>query len=279
MSTRTARPYGPAAHGDGVRRFAELTLTLARTEFKVRYFGSALGYLWSLIRPLLLFAVLYLFFVEILHVAKGPNYGVRLLAGIVLWTYFTEATAGCVDCLVNREALLRKIRFPRMVVPVSVSLTAVFNLLLSSVVVLAFALGAGVTPTVRWLEVPLIALGFIVLGTGLGMLLSALYVRFRDAKPIWDVVLQVGFYASPIMYLPYLYNRFAPGFAHIALLSPPATLITQLGHAFVSPTGYSSAIAIAGPVTVAISIALIPAIFLLGWWVFSREAPRVAENL
>lgn len=279
MSAHTARPYGPGAHGGGVIRFAELTLTLARTEFKVRYFGSVLGYLWSLIRPLLLFAVLYVFFVEILHVAKGPYYGVRLLAGIVVWTYFAEATVGCVDCLVRREALLRKIRFPRMVVPVSVSLTAVFNLALSFVVVLAFALGAGITPTVRWLEVPLIALAFIVLGTGFGLLLSALYVRFRDAKPIWDVALQVGFYASPIMYLPYLYDKFKPGFTHVALLSPPAMLITQLGHAFVSPTGYRSATAVAGPVTVAISVALIPAIFLFGWWVFSREAPRVAENL
>lgn len=279
MSTQTARPYGPVAYGDGVRRFAELTLTMARTEFKVRYFGSVLGYLWSLIRPLLLFAVLYVFFVDILRVGKGPNYGVRLLAGIVLWTYFVEATVGCVDCLVRREALLRKIRFPRMVVPLSVSLTAVFNLVLSFVVVLAFALGAGITPTVRWLEVPLIALAFIVLGTGFGMLLSAAYVRFRDAKPIWDVVMQVGFYVAPIMYLPYLYNKLKPGFTHVALLNPTAMLFTQLGHAFVSPSGYHSATAIAGPVTVAISAALIPAVFLLGWWVFSHEAPRVAENL
>ncbi len=254
-------------------------MTLARSEFKVRYFGSVLGYLWSLIRPLLLFAVLYVFFVKILKVGKGPHYGVRLLAGIVLWTYFTEATVGCVDCLVSREALLRKMRFPRMVVPLSVSLTAVFNLALNFIVVIVFALATGVTPTVRWLEVPLIALAFIVLGTGFGMLLSALYVRARDVKPIWDVVIQIWFYASPIMYLPYLYGKFAHGFEHIAMLSPIAVLLTQLGHAFVSPTGYRSALTIAGPVTFAISLALIPAVFALGWWVFTREAPRVAENL
>ena len=210
MSVEASRPYGPSAIGGDRRRFLELTLTLARTEFKVRYFGSALGYLWSLIRPLLFFGVIYVFFTQILNISKGiPHYGVYLLTGIVLWSYLAEATAGCVNCLLVRESLLRKIRFPRMVVPLSVSLTATFNLALNGIVVIVFALLNGVAPKLSWLELIPIAFGFIVLASGLGMLLSALYVRFRDVQPIWDVTLQAWFYASPIMYSASRYDHFA----------------------------------------------------------------------
>src|ERR1700754_3199795 len=122
MSVDAIPRYGPSALGGGVRRFVELTMVLARTEFKLRYFGSALGYVWSLMRPLLFFGVLYLFFTEILDVGKGvPHYGVYLLTAIVLWNYFAEATGNAVASLVTREGLLRKIRFPRLVIPLSVS--------------------------------------------------------------------------------------------------------------------------------------------------------------
>lgn len=255
-------------------------MTLARTEFKLRYFGSVLGYVWSLMRPLLFFGVIYFFFVKIFRIARGPHYGVYLLAALVLWGYFTEATANSVDCLVKRESLLRKVPFPRMAVPLSVSLTASFNLGLNFVVVVGFALASGVTPTVKWLEMIPITLGFIVLATGFGMLLSALYVRFRDVQPIWDVAIQAWFYGSPIIYLASAYSKLSPGFERIALISPPATLLTQMGHAFVDPAAYPAALkaAYAWP-PVILAVAIIPAIFALGWWVFTREAPRVAENL
>jgi ABC-2 type transport system permease protein len=281
VSVETTSSYiAPSALGGGTRRFIELTLTLARSEFKVRYFGSVLGYVWSLMRPLLFFGVIYFFFVKILRFAKGPHYGVYLLAGLVLWSYFGEATSNCVDCLVNNESMLRKIRFPRMVVPLSVSVTAVFNLALSLIVVVAFALADGVTPTVRWLEVPLIVLAFVVLATGFGMLLSALYVRFRDIEPIWVVALQTWFYASPIMYTAKQYGTISPALQHVMMISPPAMLLTQMGHAFIGPAGYPGAPTVAnGWPPVIVALALIPAVFALGWWVFTREAPRVAENL
>jgi ABC-2 type transport system permease protein len=255
-------------------------LTLARSEFKVRYFGSVLGYLWSLFRPLLFFGVIYFFFVKILRIAKTPHYGVYLLTGLVLWSYFVEATSNAVTSLVNSESLLRKMRFPRMAVPLSVSVTALFNLALSLIVVVAFALADGITPTVRWLEMPLIILGFVVLATGFGMLLSALYVRFRDLDPIWEVALQAWFYASPIMYPAKYYAKVSPGIQHIMMISPPAMLLTQMGHAFIEPAAYQGAPTIGnGWAPVIAAIVIIPAVFVLGWWVFMREAPRVAENL
>lgn len=279
MSKQAGIAYGPSALGGSARRFVELTLTLARTEFKLRYFGSVLGYFWSLIRPLLFFGVLYVFFVKILGISRGVrHFGVYLLTGVVLWTYFGEATGNCVAALVSREPLLRKVRFPRMVVPLAVSLTAVFNLAMNFIAVIVFALSDGVRPTVRWLEIFPIAGGFIVLATGMGMLLSSLYVRFRDVQPIWDVVLQVWFYASPIMYVARAYRHFS-GLEHLALINPIAALLTQMGHAFIGGSDYPSAISAGRPLAVALALALILGSFILGWWVFTREAPRVAENL
>jgi ABC-2 type transport system permease protein len=283
VSTHTARAYGPSALGGDARRFVELTLTMARTEFKLRYFGSILGYVWSLMRPLLFFGVLYFFFTKVVRLGKGvPHYGVYLLMGIVFWNYLAEATGNAVNCLVTREALLRKVRFPRMVVPMSVSLTATFNLAMNSIAVVAFALLDGIVPTVKWLEMIPIALGFVILATGLAMLLSALYVRFRDVAPIWEVTLQAWFYASPIMYpASSIGKRFGPGLQHVAMVNPVATLLTQAGHAFIDhdPRVFASAVATGGVVPVTVALAIIPSAFVIGWWYFTREAPRVAEEL
>ncbi len=295
MATQSASAYGPSALGGGIRRFLELTLTLARTEFKLRYFGSALGYLWSLVRPLLFFGVLYFVFTVIFQIGKGiPHYGVYLLTGIVLWSYLAEATSGCVQCLVQREALLRKVRFPRMVIPLSVSLTSLFNLGMNFIAVLVFALANGLSPRIEWLELIPIVFGLVVLATGLGMILSVLYVRFRDIQPIWDVFVQAWFYLSPVMYpvskyavLATKYHISAQTATHVAMLNPPAVLLTQMGYALIGPTpsaagppAWQNAAYYAGSgLLVAISLSLIVVIFVIGWWFFTREAPRVAENL
>ncbi len=282
MTTHAARSYGPSALGGNFRRFVELTMTLARTEFKLRYFGSVLGYVWSLMRPLLFFGVLYIVFTKIFTFGKGiPHYGVYLLTSIVFWTYLAEATGGCVMCLVQREAMLRKIRFPRMVIPLSVSLTSLFNLGMNFIAVIVFALANGISPTVRWLELIPIALGFVTLTTGIGMLLSALYVRFRDVQPIWEVLVQAWFYLSPVMYpMVNAGNRLGQGFVHVAMLNPIATLLTQMGHAFIDPVKFPSAATLAGGYAIPIiAIAIIPTVFAIGWSVFTHEAPRVAEDL
>ena len=296
MLMRAQPAHGPSALGGSTRRFWELTLTLARTEFKLRYFGSVLGYFWSLARPLLFFGVIYVFFTQILQIGNGiPHYGVYLLTGIVLWTFFGEATGAAVTSLVGREALLRKIRFPRLVVPLSVTLTSVFNLAMNLIAVLVFAVINGVSPSLSWLWMIPIILGFITMSLGIGMLLSAMFVRFRDIAPIWDVVSQVLFYMSPIMYTATSYQ----GLSHLAMLNPFALMLTQMGHAFIHPglltaptvTAHGavvpagsnplpSAYHVAGGLPhVIASVAIIPATFALGFWFFSREAPRVAENL
>jgi ABC-2 type transport system permease protein len=266
----------PSAFGDDVRRFVNLTVTLAVTDFKLRYFGSALGYLWSLMRPLLFFGVLYVVFTQVFGFGKGvPDYPVYLLTSIVLWTFFLESTVGSVQCLVAREGLLRKMRFPRLVIPLAVSLTAMFNLAMNFIAVLVFAFISGVQPRITWLEMPVLIALWSTLAVGTGMLLSVLYVRFRDIQPIWDVTAQILFYASPIIYTSAQYKNFL----HLAMCSPIAAILTQMGHAFVNPAYGSAAREIGGAVRLLIPFGIIVAVFSLGLWMFNREAPRIAENL
>jgi ABC-2 type transport system permease protein len=292
VSTGSAYAHGPSAFGGGLRRFVELTVILARTDFKLRFFGSVLGYLWSLMRPLMFFGVLYVVFSNVFRLGKGiPHYPVYLLASIVMWSYFIEVTSNCVPALVGRESMLRKVRFPRMVIPLSISLAAVFNLGMNFLAVFAFALFNGVDPQLSWLElIPLIAI-WIVLASGVGMLLSALYVRYRDVQPIWDVLSQILFYGSPIIYVVAYFNRLH--LQHLAMLSPIAALNTQMGHALIGSvplTGAAAAqygpyafpnaaYAAGGSVRLLVPLAIVAAVFALGYWVFTREAPVVAEYL
>jgi ABC-2 type transport system permease protein len=286
--------YGPDAFGDDLRRFVSLTWTLATTDFKLIYFGSVLGYIWSLVRPLLFFTVLYLVFSQIFHVGRGvPNYSVQLLLAIIMWTFFLQATSGCVQCLLGREALLRKMRFPRLVIPLAVVLTAAFQLVTNLLPIIVFAFAAGVRPRIYWLEIPVLLALLALLAAGIGMLLSVLFVRFRDIQPIWDIGSQVLFYASPIIYPVYYYtaggrNRGAPShftlpvLGQILMMNPIASLIAQARHALVfgnEGQNPSAAYALGGWEYIAIPLGIIAFVFVLGVWVFNHEAPRISENL
>jgi ABC-2 type transport system permease protein len=272
-----SRYRGPSALGDDLRRFVNLTVILAVTDFKLRFFGSALGYFWTLIRPLLLFGVLYFVFTEVVRFGDDvKNYPVYLLAAIMLFGFFAETTSRGVNSLVERENLLRKVRFPRMVIPLSVTLNALFNLGLNLIVVLVFVLASGIEPRWAWLEMfPLIAL-LVVLATGVTMLLSALYVRYRDIQPIWEVALQMLFYASPVIYVT---SALPDSIEQEAMASPLTAVLTQMRHALIDPGAPTAAEAIGGSARLLIPLAVVIAVFALCVWVFMREAPRIAENL
>jgi ABC-2 type transport system permease protein len=278
----SARPVvatyrGPNAFGDDLRRLVNLTFTLAANDFKLRFFGSALGYLWTLMRPLMLFGVLYFVFTEVVRFGSGVKYyPVYLLAAIVLFTFFSETTSRGVTSLIERETLLRKIRFPRMVVPLSVALHALFNLGLNLLVVFVFVFASGIDPRWTWLEmVPLILL-LVMLSTGATMLLSALYVRYRDIQPIWEVILQILFYASPIIYVT---ASFPDSIEREAMANPITAILTQMRHVLIDPAAPTAADAIGGGVRLLIPLAVIAVVFAVGIWVFAKEAPRIAENL
>ena len=192
-------------------------------------------------RPLLLFGVLYVFFTQVAHVNQRgvpgqEHYGAQLLGSIVLFTFFAEATSGAVRSVVDRENLVRKIQFPRLVIPLSVVLLAMFNLALNLVVVLGFTFAEGVTPTLSWLELPLIVLVLAVFSTGIAMLLSALFVSLRDIQPIWDVASQILFYCSPVIIsVETVQAKVSPTVFHLYMLNPLAVVFQQFRHAIVTP--------------------------------------------
>ena len=274
----TTRYRGPSALGEGVRRFASLTFMLAATDFKLRWFGSALGYLWTLMKPLLLFGVLYVVFTEVVKFGEGvKNYPVYLLCAIVLFTYFGETTSRGVTSLVDRDNLLRKIRFPRLVIPLAVALHSLFNLGLNMIAVFVFVVAAGIEPNVDWLQLPLLVGMIVVLATGVTMMLSALYVRFRDVEPIWEVALQLLFYASPVIYVVTTIPNH--DLQRLAVMNPIGAILTQMRHALVDPSAPTAITVLGGWQWLAVPTGIVVALFALGWWVFMREAPRIAENL
>jgi ABC-2 type transport system permease protein len=278
---------GPRALDESWSRFWHLAYNIARSEFKLKFFGSALGYLWQVVRPLMLFGVLYVFFVLVFHVdkAKGAaahHYGAQLLGSIVLFTCFSEGTSGAVRSVVDRESLVRKIQFPRLAIPISVVLLALFNLALNLVVVMVFALIEGVRPMLSWLELPLIILMLTVLTTGVAMLLSALFVKFRDISPIWEVVSQILFYSAPVI-LPAETVRAELGAGsllyHIYTLNPLVAIFQQFRHAMINHSTLSAGQVMGSWAALLAPIALVAIIIVVGFVVFNRSASHIAEDL
>ena len=271
---------GPSAIGSDPRRFWHLTRALAVTDFKLRFFGSALGYLWQLMRPLLLFSVLLVVFTKIANFGDVvPHYAEGLLLGIVLFTFFSESTGGAVTSLVNRESLVRKIEFPRLAVPLSVVLQAAFNLALNTVVVLIFMLISGVRVRWTWLELPFIVAALGVLAVGTSMLLSAAFVRYRDVSPIWDVMTQVLFYASGVFFSYETISAEHKTLANAMLLNPIGALLQQARHAMLGPSYASAHEAAGGTGLLLVPIGITLALFIVGYVYFDRQAPRIAEEL
>src|SRR5581483_11887307 len=173
---------------------------LVATDFKLRYQGSVLGYAWSLLRPLLLFLILYVVFVKFLRLGTGvPHYPVYLLFGIVIWNFFAEMTSQSLGSIVGRGDLIRKIRIPRWIIVISSSLSALINLLLNLVVVLIFLFlnHVDLLRTTLWL--PLILFEVYLLALGVSFFLAAAFVKYRDLNYIWEVIMQAGFYLTPII--------------------------------------------------------------------------------
>ena len=274
------RVLGPSALTDDWRRFAYLATTLALTEWKLRFFGSVLGYVWSLLRPLMLFGILYLVFSHVVRIGEGvPHYPLQLLVGVMSFWYFSEVTGGAVTSMLDREPLVRKVAFPRMVIPLSVALTASLNLALNLVVVGVFLIASGIDPRWSWLLIPVPIALLIVLATGVAMLVSALYVRYRDVKPIWEVVLQALFYATPIFYMIQTVQERGETLAHAAMANPLAAVIQQLRHLLLGDEAPSVAEAIGGTPGVLVPLGIVAAVVVVGFLAFNRMAPHVAEQL
>lgn len=206
---------------------------LVKTDFKVRYQNSVLGYLWSLLRPLALFFILYIVFVKFLKVGQSlPHFPVYLLLGIVLWNFFVEVTTSGVGAIVGKGDILRKISFPRYVIIVASSVSAFINLLLNFIVVAIFMIVARIVPPIQAIIlVPLLVGELFILALSVGFYLSAAFVRYRDVSYIWDVIIQGAFYATPIIYPVSKVPEWA---GKILLINPVAQIIQDIRYVLVT---------------------------------------------
>jgi ABC-2 type transport system permease protein len=213
---------------------------MVSTDFKLRYQGSVLGYLWSLMRPMFTFLVMYLVFVVLFKVGDQiPHFAVYLLLGIVIWTFFLEVTTNGLNAIVSRGELLRKISIPRYLLVVSVSVSALINLLLNLVVVFVFALINQVEFSWTAVLLPVVLLEMYVFALAIAFIFSALYVKYRDMSHIWEIITQAAFYATPIVYP---LTKAPEQLQKIIMLSPVAQVIQDARYLFVThatPTSWS----------------------------------------
>lgn len=250
---------------------------LVTSDFKLRYQNSVLGYMWSLLRPLLMFGVLYIVFTKVIKVGRGvPFYPAYLLLGIVLWTFFVEATVAGMNAITGRGDMVRKVSVPKYIIVVSTTLSAFVNFSLNMIIVFVFMLLSHVPLRLTILAAPFFIAELVIFSLGVSFLLATLFVKFRDFSHIWDVCLQILFYAVPIIYpltLPPEHyrklisiNPLAQIFQDIrALMITPETLTTK--EVFHSQLGRL------GP------IALVIIVFVLGAWFFRRNSKNFAEEL
>ena len=206
---------------------------LVRTDFKLRYQGSAIGYAWSLLRPLFVFAILYVVFVKFLKI-KGdiPHYPIYLLLGMLIWTFFTDMTTQSLGSIVGRGDLIRKIKIPRWMIVFSSSINALINLGLNMIVIFVFALLNDVPLLGTIWLLPLLLLEVYIFALGVSLFLSAAFVKYRDIGYIWEVAAQAGFYLTPILYpLSMITNEL---YQKLLLLNPVAQAIQDARYAAVS---------------------------------------------
>jgi ABC-2 type transport system permease protein len=262
--------------GPDLSRFVVLTKMLARTDFRLKYSGTAFNYAWAVAHPAALFGILLLVFGSLGRfddaVAHYPAY---LMLSVVLWTFFSQAAGASLHSLRSRGTLLRKLPLPRLTVPLAAILGATFDLVVNLAVVIVIGLAVGLEPRLSWLELPLLIGVVALFATGVGVLLSSIYVRHRDVGEVWSIASRVLFYATPIFYVV---TMLPDEVARVMLLvNPLACVFTEARHAFIDPTAPSAADIIGGPALLLVPFGIVVGLFALGLWAFARESPRAPE--
>jgi ABC-2 type transport system permease protein len=251
------------------------------TEFKLRYQGSALGYLWSLLKPLFLFTILYFVFVHFLKIGEGiPNWPISMLFGIVLWNFFAEVTSNGLNSVVARGDVIRKINFPKYVIVLASSVSALINLTLNFVVIGVFMVISGVDLHWSALLTPLYIVELFVFGVGLAFILSTLFVKLRDVNYIWEILMQALFYGSAIIYpVAIVVEKMGDSVAKVLMMNPITQSIQGARYALIdhsNPTLYSMTDNILLNVA---PIMLVVVVAVAGGWMFKKKSPYFAEEV
>lgn len=253
---------------------------LTKTDFKLRYQGSVLGYLWALLRPLMMFAIMYIVFAKLLKIGNDiPHYPVYLLCGTTMWSFFTECTSQGIQAIITRGDLLRKISFPKYIVVVSSTLTAVINMLINLVVIIIFALINGVEPSWTWLLVIPAIFELYLLSLGIAFLLGSINVKFRDVTSIWDVLVQALFYAVPIIYPISMVANTSAIAAKTIILNPIAQAIQDIRYCLITHETITIWSFLNNPLVKLLPIIFVILILTFGALTFRKRSKFFAEEV
>lgn len=261
------------------RRNRILLRELVVTDFKLRYQGSVLGYAWSLLKPLFLFAIMYVVFGLLVKLGSIEHYAVYLLLGIVLWTFFAEATNQGMGSIVGRGDLLRKINFPKYILVLSTTISALINLVLNLIIVAVLMVINGVELHFSALLFPIFIVEIYVLALGLAFFLSALNVKYRDTSHIWEIIMQAAFYATPIIYPIALVIEKSEFAAKLLLMNPIAQAIQDARYVLITHETDTISTLFANGFYSLIPVGVVIIIFAIGTLYFKKHSKRFAENI
>jgi ABC-2 type transport system permease protein len=268
---------GRGATRPRLRHEARILHVITAAEYKLKYADSALGYVWSLAKPLAMFSVLYVVFGRFFALQVGfPHYPIYLLIGIVLWTYFADATQLAMGSYVVRASLLRKLAFPRLVIPVSVTLTAGITFLVNAGAIGVFIAINRIRPRVEWLLLVPLVLELYVFTLAVSLVLALLFVRLRDVRQVWELASQLLFYASPIIYPV----RFLPDWAQkVAFLNPFVQLMQDARRVLLQSSERTAGDVYGTAWGWLLPIGFCVVLLALSLLLYRRESPYLAERV
>lgn len=256
-----------------------LLFELVRTDFKLRYQDSILGFAWSLLKPLLMFAILYLVFGKVMKVGTAiPHYPVYLLLGIVVWNFFVEASSQGIGAVVARGGLIRKVNFPKWIIVISGTISALINLGLSMVIIAIFmAINRVELSATILLFIPIIVEVYLF-AVGIAFFLATANVKYRDTGHIYDIIIQAAFYATPILYPVALLVSVIGDLGKLLMINPMAQIIQDARFALVTHETVTTWSVFAGHLYLAlIPVALVFVVLALGIRYFNKNAKNFAE--
>lgn len=262
------------------RRNRILLRELVVTDFKLRYQGSVLGYLWSILKPLFLFAILYVVFDHFLRLGRDvEHFPVYLLLGVVLWSFFTEATANGLESIVARGDLIRKINFPKYIIVISGTISSLINLGFNLLVVLVFILFNGVELGPESLLVIPLIVEIYIFALGIAFFLAALNVKYRDVGHLWDIILQAAFYATPVLYPLQMVINQSEFVAKLLLMNPVAQAVQDIRYVLITKEDSVTLWGLVGSWKVVIPFAIVLFVIALAAFYFRKRSPRFAEDI
>ena len=275
LELREVRP--PTAFAGDRERFLDLLWLVSVAEFKSQYASTFLGFLWTIVRPLIFFGLIFLVLREVLGIgANIEGYGQSLVISLILFTFFADSTNRSVRSLSSKESMIRKMRFPRIIIPLSINLTAGFTLALNFLAVAPLLYAFGLEPRPSWALFGLVIVLLVMLTMAVSTALSVLFVRVRDTAQAWSLISRLLFYGSPILYT----LEFVPAtFAKVIAVNPLTLLFAQSRVWLVDPDATTPVESAGVWLGLVAPLAVIAATCVIAVRVFKQDAPRVGEEL